>query len=188
MPVATDRRRQLLTVEQGALPGGLNSLERETSNSQAESMKRIVLTMVAMLVGLPAQAQLFTQESVGGAAFGGLIGGIIGHNSGRRTAEGIGIGAGAGFLFGALAHQSRRDRYYYGAEYYYYGHPPYYAAPRQVAWEAPGTVYVSAASSTATVAQPNVSHTQVPSQPRLRASSVPAPASSMAGANSLFGR
>ena len=59
----------------------------------------------------PVQAQLFSRESLGGAAAGGLIGGIIGHNNGRKTAEGIGIGAGAGLLLGALAENSRRDVY-----------------------------------------------------------------------------
>src|SRR5437867_7602333 len=54
-----------------------------------------------------ARAQLFTPEGLTGAAMGGVVGGLIGHNSGRQTAEGIAIGAGGGFLLGTLAHQAR---------------------------------------------------------------------------------
>ncbi|MBI4658453.1 MAG: hypothetical protein HY735_06340 [Verrucomicrobia bacterium] len=46
--------------------------------------------------------------AVTGAALGGLAGGVIGHNSGRKTAEGVAIGAGAGLVLGALAEQDAR--------------------------------------------------------------------------------
>jgi outer membrane lipoprotein SlyB len=72
-------------------------------------MKKIILLLVALSASLPARAQVFSSESLGNAALGGLLGGIIGHNSGRKTAEGIGIGAGAGLLLGAL--RSNRGSY-----------------------------------------------------------------------------
>ena len=75
-------------------------------------MKKLILTLLIGTPALPVQAQLFSGEALGTAALGGLIGGIVGHNSGRHTAEGIGIGAGAGLLLGALAHQSRPQPYY----------------------------------------------------------------------------
>jgi outer membrane lipoprotein SlyB len=88
-----------------------------------------VATMLSQAV--PAKAQIFSRESVGGAVLGGIAGGVIGHNNGRRTAEGIGIGAGAGLLIGALSSNYRRD--YYGGHYYrgpyahgYYSHDYYY--------------------------------------------------------------
>jgi hypothetical protein len=159
-------------------------------------MKKTVLTMLAVLVFVPAQAQLFTEESVGGAALGGLIGGIIGHNSGRRTAEGIGIGAGAGFLLGALAHQSRRDRYYrapgyyrydyygYGAPAYYYAAPRYYRVPAYVA-----PIYVASTPSAVPATQVIARNHAATTQRRMAAASpVSAPASPMSGANALFGR
>ncbi|MBM3836483.1 MAG: hypothetical protein FJ398_00745 [Verrucomicrobia bacterium] len=76
-------------------------------------MKKVIFAALASLAILPANAQLFSRESLGSAAVGGVIGGIIGHNNGRKTAEGIGIGAGAGLLFGALAENSRREAYAY---------------------------------------------------------------------------
>lgn len=92
-------------------------------------MKKLVLTGLIAVTLLPTQAQLFSRESLGGAALGGLAGGIIGHNNGRRTAEGAAIGAGAGLLLGALVGHSRRDRYdyYYSdpAPSYYYRRPNY---------------------------------------------------------------
>ncbi len=96
-----------------------------------------VATMLTQAV--PAKAQIFSRESMGGAVLGGIAGGIIGHNNGRRTAEGIGIGAGAGLLIGALSSNYRRDYYgghsyggpyahgYYSHDYYYT--PRYYSRP-----------------------------------------------------------
>ena len=74
-------------------------------------MKKIILAMLASLALVPANAQLFSRESLGSAAVGGVIGGIIGHNHGRKRAEGFGIGAGAGLLLGAISENARRDSY-----------------------------------------------------------------------------
>lgn len=89
-------------------------------------MEKIFALVMLAATLLSAEAQLFSRESLGGAALGGLAGGIIGHNSGRKTAEGVAIGAGAGLLLGAITHTARRDFYYGGpgpgvaAPYYYY--------------------------------------------------------------------
>ncbi len=86
--------------------------------------------MVAASVAFSANAQLFTPESVTGAAFGALAGGIIGHNTGSgHTAEGAGIGAGVGLLLGSMVHQDRVDRGYYSAPAYGYS-GSYYYGPR----------------------------------------------------------
>jgi uncharacterized protein YcfJ len=96
-------------------------------------MAKLVFTILLGALSLPVHAQLFSRESMSGAAFGGLLGGIIGHNNGRKTAEGIGIGAGAGLLLGSLAHQSRRHYYYAEPSGYYYSTPHYvYASPAPV--------------------------------------------------------
>ncbi len=67
-----------------------------------------------------------------GAALGGIAGGVIGHNSGRKTAEGIAIGAGAGLLLGAVAEQHARIREHSYAPAYpvYTAHRSSYFAPR----------------------------------------------------------
>ena len=91
-------------------------------------MKSLLMSMLIAATILPAKAQLFSRESLGGAMIGGIAGGIIGHNNGRRTAEGIGIGAGAGLLLGALTSQYRRD-YYEGPYSSSYYAPSYYDAP-----------------------------------------------------------
>jgi uncharacterized protein YcfJ len=57
--------------------------------------------------------------AVTGTVIGGLAGGIIGHNQGRRTMEGAGIGAATGLVLGGIAeHVSRRreSRHYYAEE------------------------------------------------------------------------
>ncbi|MSU60983.1 MAG: hypothetical protein EXS31_01085 [Pedosphaera sp.] len=59
--------------------------------------------LLTLVVVRPAKAQIFPPDALSGAVIGGLIGCAIGHNSGRRTAEGIGIGAGSGLLLGAIA-------------------------------------------------------------------------------------
>jgi uncharacterized protein YcfJ len=48
--------------------------------------------------------------ALGGAAVGGLLGAVIGHNSDRQTAEGAAIGAGAGLLLGGIAEHNQRKR------------------------------------------------------------------------------
>ena len=99
-----------------------------TSNSLSAMKKLLLLALSAGLVA-PTQAQLFSPESLTGAALGGLAGGIIGHNSGRHGGEGAAIGAGVGLLLGSLAHHERRERAYYhvGYDQPYYFHRPNYA-------------------------------------------------------------
>lgn len=101
-----------------------------------------------------------------GAILGGIAGGVIGHNSGGRTAEGIAIGAASGLFLGAVADQSGRRQLQAQSV------PVAYAVQSAPAQAAPG------ASSTppqpATRPVNNTSYTATPS--------------SMAGANSLFGR
>lgn len=106
--------------------------------------KRIVCVAVVALCTLPVRAQLLSPEALGGAAVGGLAGGIIGHNSRGRTAEGVGIGAGAGLLLGALWHDAKEERpvyvaptpvppapvYYPPAPVYYTPAPAYYETVR----------------------------------------------------------
>jgi uncharacterized protein YcfJ len=90
-------------------------------------MKHTFIIGFWMAAVLTAKAQFLSSEAFGGAALGGLAGGIIGHNNGNHTAEGIGIGAGAGLLLGAIVHNEREDRYYrtpgpyYGYSRTYYG-------------------------------------------------------------------
>ena len=96
-------------------------------------MKKVVIAALIAATIIPAKAQIFSRESLGGAVLGGIAGGIIGHNSGGRTAEGIGIGAGAGLLLGALTSKHRRNYYEgpYSHDYYeaHYGYAPYYSRP-----------------------------------------------------------
>lgn len=90
-------------------------------------MNKVIFAAVIAATILPAKAQLFSREALGGAVLGGVAGGIIGHNSGRRTAEGIGIGAGIGLLAGALSRDYRRDYYEgpYSQDYYDRSRPNY---------------------------------------------------------------
>jgi hypothetical protein len=130
--------------------------------------KLLILALGLASVG-PSRAQLFSHESVTGAGFGALAGGIIGHNSGHYGWEGAAIGAGAGFLLGSLIHEDRvRDRYYYSPSYMY--QPMGYPTP----------TYAPAASTAPAVTQTT--------QPAPQAPPPAAPISNMSGANSLFGR
>src|SRR5439155_13731503 len=107
--------------------------------------------------------------------------------AGHHAGEGAAIGAASGFVLGSLAHEARRDRYYYGGVGYDYPYPAYgygyYYAPR-VAYAAPVGYYQP---------YPTVSYSQTAPQ------SQPAPqnvtiinnyynSSPMSGANALFGR
>ena len=110
-------------------------------------MKRIALVLCGALVALPAHAQLFSQEALGGAALGGIVGGVIGHNHHRQIAEGAAIGAGAGLLLGALTHNERERQYYSSTQvpvpaYSYaptYSYAPVYAAPARPNYAITGT-------------------------------------------------
>jgi uncharacterized protein YcfJ len=90
-------------------------------------MKRLILCGFLAVVCWPAQAQLFSREALGGAALGGVVGGIIGHNSRGRTAEGVGIGAGAGLVLGSLLHNARDENGYCAAQVPVAAAPGYYA-------------------------------------------------------------
>jgi outer membrane lipoprotein SlyB len=105
---------------------------RPSKTSVRDRMRTLILSLLIGAVSAPAQAQLFSQEALGGAALGGIIGGVIGHNNGRHTAEGAGIGAGAGLLLGALMGQARRDAYASGADSAYYAPASVYASPAPV--------------------------------------------------------
>jgi len=128
-----------------------------------ELMEKFLLLALGLSAAWPAQAQLLNRESVNGAALGGLVGGIIGHNHGRQTAEGIAIGAGSGFLLGSLLHQSRAEPY------------PLYSAP-----------YVA---SVPVNYYPATAYTPAPAPaPPPAVIAKPIPVSPMSSANSLFGR
>jgi uncharacterized protein YcfJ len=95
-------------------------------------MKKLILLVLSAGLVAPMQAQLFTPESLTGAALGGVAGAVIGHNSGHHGGEGAAIGAGAGLLLGSLVHQERRAAGYYDAATYggpYYSEPYYYRRP-----------------------------------------------------------
>ena len=68
-----------------------------------------------LLLAGGAKAQLFSNNQLGGAVLGGAIGGVIGHNNNRQTAEGIGIGAGLGYLLGTLNDYDSGPRYSRGS-------------------------------------------------------------------------
>ncbi|MGZ8938361.1 MAG: hypothetical protein ACXW32_04030 [Limisphaerales bacterium] len=108
--------------------------------------------------------------AIGGALLGGLAGGIIGHNSGRHTAEGIAIGAGAGLLMGGIAEYQMRQR-----ERSYY-------SPQQVVIGTPATVLTTTPVVTQTVQEP------APQQVTVVNNYGPSATSPMSSANALFGR
>jgi hypothetical protein len=130
-------------------------------------MKKLLAGGLVLGALATAQAQLFSPESVGGAAFGALAGGIIGGNGCHLGGTGAAIGAGAGFLLGTVVHEANKDSYsasgyYYPAQAVVYTVPP--AAPVAVQ-QTPA----AAPQAPAPVVPPN-------------------PVSPMSSANSLFGR
>src|SRR6185295_15147191 len=67
-----------------------------------------------------ARAQLFSPESLNGAFWGSLIGGIAGGDCRHGfSGEGAAIGAGVGLLAGAVAGEVRRYDYYNSPSYVY---------------------------------------------------------------------
>lgn len=75
-------------------------------------MKKVAVILVSFVALVQSQAQLLRPESLDGALWGGLIGGIAGGDrchgfSGRGAA----IGAGVGLLAGSLIGESRRYDY-----------------------------------------------------------------------------
>jgi len=59
-------------------------------------------------------AQLLTRGELFSTAVGGVIGGVIGHNSHGHTAEGVAIGAGTGLLLGKAITSVNESSGYYG--------------------------------------------------------------------------
>jgi hypothetical protein len=94
-------------------------------------MKTILLTSMAGVTLLSAQAQLFSPEALNGAMFGSLMGGLIGGSGNNGcgnnyygcgnsfSGQGAAIGAGVGLLAGALVGQARREEYYASEPYVY---------------------------------------------------------------------
>ena len=75
-------------------------------------MKKLVLTILILGALLPARAQLFSGDALGGAFLGGLIGGIASSDCHRGfSGNGAAIGAGVGLLAGALVGETRRNYY-----------------------------------------------------------------------------
>ena len=64
-------------------------------------MKKLVLTLGLVAALMPARAQLFSPESFSGAAFGAMMGSIIGGDCHGPSGKGAAIGAGVGLLAGA---------------------------------------------------------------------------------------
>ncbi len=94
-------------------------------------MKTTISFLALVLAAVPAQAQLFTPSTVGGAALGAIAGGVIGNNSGSHNGtQGAVIGAVAGGLLGSVYGQSQRETspyYNTGGPSYYYSSGPSYA-------------------------------------------------------------
>jgi uncharacterized protein YcfJ len=125
--------------------------DRTCSSKQLVVMKKIMLTGLLSAALLSAQAQLFSPDSVTGAALGAFIGGVAGGNcrNGGFSGNHAAIGAGVGLLAGALIGETRRDDDYdspgcvytpaavsfgygyggCGSSAYVYYSPNYYTAP-----------------------------------------------------------
>jgi len=70
--------------------------------------KLIIITLVLGALAPTAKSQV-SDQGISGALLGGIAGGIIGHNNGRRGWEGALIGTGAGLLFGEAFGGNRRS-------------------------------------------------------------------------------
>lgn len=176
----------------------------------SDFMKKVVLTVSVVAAILPAQAQLFSPESLTGAAVGAVAGGVIGHNNGRHGGEGAAIGAGVGFLAGALVRESR-DRnsyydsprvhvggYYSSGHYGHHHHRPYYGgfyshysyrpSYRPYYYSVPTYVEQPVAAAPVVVQQPAPQPQPAPVTIINNHYYNSTPATPLAGANSLFGR
>jgi hypothetical protein len=109
-------------------------------------MKTNIAFALALLALVPAQAQVFGPESVGGVVLGGIAGAIIGNNSGslhHNAWQGAAIGAGAGLLFGSALGDSRYQNAWANTQvtmpgaYVYRDSPYYYAGGRGYAYDRP---------------------------------------------------
>lgn len=81
------------------------------------NMKRVLLFALAVSTVFQAKAELFSPESITGAAIGGIAGAVIGHNNGRHGGEGAAIGAGIGLLAGSIVNDNNRRNGYYSGGY-----------------------------------------------------------------------
>lgn len=152
-------------------------------------MKTLLLLALSLGLGAPSQAQLFGPESLTGAAFGGIAGAIIGHNSGRHGGQGAAIGAGAGFLLGSIVGQERRERGYYSDAYYGdygyggYGYSSYYPSYYH---RRPHVYYPAMTETTVVTSSQPAQQISSPAPAPVRQTAPPVTA--MSGANRLFGR
>jgi hypothetical protein len=93
-------------------------------------MKTVFLFCAALVAVAPARAQIFRPVAVNNAILGGVIGAVIGNNSGslhHNAWQGAAIGAGAGLLLSASAGDaSHGGTYLYRDEPRAYGYPAYH--------------------------------------------------------------
>lgn len=83
-------------------------------------MKKIAILLVSFTTLIQAPAQLFSPESLHGAMWGGLIGGMVGSDPCHGLSEkNAAIGAGIGLFAGTLAGEARRNDYPAGQLYSY---------------------------------------------------------------------
>lgn len=94
-------------------------------------MKTTICLLALVAAATTAHAQLFTPNTVQGAALGAIAGGVIGNNTGSHNGtRGAVIGAVAGGLLGSAYARSQRETsgyYNTGAPSYYYSAGPSYA-------------------------------------------------------------
>ena len=92
-------------------------------------MKKLIIAIIGLGVLVPNAKSQISDQSLGGAIIGGIAGGIIGHNNGRRGWEGALIGTGAGLLAGQTLGGNRRS---YGHPYYPHRTTGHYCPPVRV--------------------------------------------------------